>query len=131
VDKKLASVVIAGIFVFVLIGILFIPSLSKPPISSESVVKSAVTELVETNSNQSKFYSLAEVAQHKDQSSCWSIINSKVYDLTAYLGKHPGGKQRIMAICGKDGTMAFGNQHDNQPRPELMLSSFKIGELQR
>lgn len=37
------------------------------------------------------FYTLAEVAAHKDESDLWMVISDKVYDLTKYLAEHPGG----------------------------------------
>jgi cytochrome b involved in lipid metabolism len=74
-------------------------------------------------------YTLAEVATHKDASSCWSAINGKVYDLTAWINQHPGGPQRILSICGKDGSSAFNGQHSGQARPADELANFYKGDL--
>jgi cytochrome b involved in lipid metabolism len=46
---------------------------------------------------------LAEVSTHASESSCWTIVNGSVYDITSYIPRHPGGKREIMAICGKNG----------------------------
>src|SRR5690242_3032626 len=62
------------------------------------------------NSNK-KTYTLAEVATHKNNSSCWTAINGKVYDLTSWINRHPGGPERILNICGTDATDAFNIQH--------------------
>ncbi|MDA3036462.1 MAG: cytochrome b5-like heme/steroid binding domain-containing protein, partial [Actinomycetota bacterium] len=48
-----------------------------------------------------------EVKKHNSASDCWSIIDGVVYDLTNWVGSHPGGSSRITAICGKDGTSNF------------------------
>ncbi len=40
-------------------------------------------------------YSMAMVAKHGGSSSCWTAINGKVYDLTAWIGQHPGGPVNI------------------------------------
>lgn len=31
-----------------------------------------------------------EVAQHSSYDSLWIVVDSKVYDITNYLGMHPG-----------------------------------------
>jgi len=81
--------------------------------------------------DQSKNYTLAMVATHKNATSCWSTINGKVYDLTSWINKHPGGPQRILSICGKDGSSAFNGQHGGQSRPADELAGFYIGELDK
>lgn len=72
---------------------------------------------------------MAEVRTHADASSCYSVIDGAVYDLTAYIPKHPGGKGEILAICGTDGSSAFSGQHEGESKPERILASYKIGVL--
>ncbi len=74
-------------------------------------------------------YTKAEVAIHKDATSCWSIINGMVYDLTSWIGKHPGGERAILKICGRDGTSLFEGEHGGDAKPESALSSFLLGPL--
>jgi len=74
-------------------------------------------------------FTSSEVAQHSTESSCWSIINGGVYDLTAYVPKHPGGASKIIRICGKDGSSAFEGQHGGESRPEAILQKYWIGNL--
>lgn len=76
-----------------------------------------------------KTYTMAQVAAHASASSCWSAVNGSVYDLTAWIGRHPGGSGAILSLCGKDGSAAFDGQHGGQGRPESELASFKIGAL--
>jgi cytochrome b involved in lipid metabolism len=76
-------------------------------------------------------YTMADVAQHNSQSSCWTVVNGSVYDLTAFIGQHPGGPGAIVSLCGIDGTDAFTGKHGGQPRPEQELASLKIGTLAR
>lgn len=76
-----------------------------------------------------KTYSLAEVSKHNQRSDCWSIVNGKVYNLTSWIDKHPGGPERILGICGADGSSDFNGQHSGQKKPESYLYSFYIGEL--
>jgi cytochrome b involved in lipid metabolism len=72
---------------------------------------------------------MAEVRTHNSASGCWSVVDGLVYDLTAYIPKHPGGKGEILAICGTDGSRAFNGQHGGESKPERILASYKIGEL--
>lgn len=69
----------------------------------------------------------SEIKTHNSKSDCWSIVNGKVYNLTTYVQKHPGGASVIANICGKDGTKAFTNQHDSQKKPNNLLDSFLLG----
>lgn len=73
--------------------------------------------------------SAQEVSMHSTESSCWSIVNGQVYDLTSYISKHPGGSKNILRICGKDGTSAFEGQHGGDSKPEKILAGYKIGTL--
>lgn len=78
-----------------------------------------------------KMYTSAEVAAHNTSSSCWTIINGTVYDLTTWIFQHPGGEGAILSICGVDGTQAFEGQHGNprDTRPQQLLAGFKVGTL--
>ncbi|HEU0080917.1 MAG TPA: cytochrome b5-like heme/steroid binding domain-containing protein [Candidatus Paceibacterota bacterium] len=76
-------------------------------------------------------YTLAEVAAHKDAASCWTVVSGGVYDVTRWIGQHPGGREAILSLCGKDGTSAFLGQHDGERRPAAELATFKIGSVSR
>ncbi len=79
--------------------------------------------------SQAKTYTLAEVALHASSSSCWSVVNGGVYDLTNWIKQHPGGADKIIAICGKDGSASFNSQHEGAPKQANILAGFKIGVL--
>lgn len=74
-------------------------------------------------------FSFEDVAMHADTSSCWTAINGNVYDLTNWISKHPGGPDKIVAICGIDGSSAFNGQHGEAMRPNKELAEFLIGSL--
>lgn len=74
-------------------------------------------------------YTMAQVAAHGDDDSCWSVINGSVYDLTSWIAGHPGGMQAILGICGKDGSSVFNNQHGGREKQESQLATMKIGVL--
>lgn len=72
-----------------------------------------------------------EVAQHKDSTSCWSMINGNVYDLTSWIPKHPGGPQAILQLCGTDGSAKFNGMHGGSAMQEQILAGFKIGVVRQ
>jgi uncharacterized membrane protein len=74
-------------------------------------------------------YTLAEVSRHNSAGDCWAAIDSVVYDLGAWVDQHPGGAQRILDLCGTDGTSAFRGQHGSAEGPESVLEGFAIGQL--
>ena len=74
-------------------------------------------------------YTLADVAQHNTAAHCWAAVDGQVYDLTDWIGQHPGGQQRIIALCGTDATVAFSTQHGGQARPASQLAPLQIGVL--
>jgi cytochrome b involved in lipid metabolism/uncharacterized membrane protein len=73
--------------------------------------------------------STSEIKKHNSKTDCWSIVNGKVYNLTSYVQKHPGGNAVIANICGKDGTSSFTNQHNTQSKPNSVLSGFLLGSV--
>ena len=72
---------------------------------------------------------MAEVAQHNSPSDCWSAIDGKVYNLTQWIDRHPGGATVIKSLCGKDGSAGFNGQHQGQKRPADELTRFLVGTL--
>ena len=77
-----------------------------------------------------------EVAVHNTPADCWAVIGDGVYDITAYLPRHPGGKE-IEAACGVDATEMFETKsstqmdssrtHSNVAREQL--NTLRIGTL--
>ena len=74
-------------------------------------------------------FTLAEVATHNSAASCYTAVNGGVYDATGFINKHPGGAEKILNLCGKDGSTFFNKQHGGQAKAEAALASLKIGTL--
>jgi len=56
------------------------------------------------NANQvtsSQKFSLEDVAKHSTEGDCWIIIEGKVYNITSYFGKHPGGNDTCLQLVEK------------------------------
>jgi len=75
-------------------------------------------------------YTLAEISTHNNASDCYAAINGSVYNLTSFVGNHPGG-QAILKICGTDGSAVFSAQHGGGPQQAAILATLKIGTLAR
>ncbi len=82
-----------------------------------------------TSTPGAKTFTKEDIALHKDATSCYSSINGSVYDLTAWVNLHPGGKERIISICGIDGTERFMKKHQGAQKFMDILARFKIGTL--
>ena len=79
-----------------------------------------------------KVFTQSEVAAHNNPSDCWLIINNKVYNVTDFISKHPGGKV-IANYCGGEATEAFktkgGKGESHQSSALSVLESLYIGSL--
>ena len=47
-----------------------------------------------------------ELSKHNTEGNAWISINRKVYDISNYVNRHPGGRI-IMDQAGKEGTNVF------------------------
>ena len=75
-------------------------------------------------------YSKSTVAKHNKASDCWTIVDGKVYNLTKFVAKHPGGRKRIIRMCGRDASAAFRGQHSSGSRAStVVLKRYKIGTV--
>ncbi|XP_076038191.1 cytochrome b5 isoform X2 [Oratosquilla oratoria] len=75
-----------------------------------------------------KVYTLAEVAEHRNQDSCWVVIHDNVYDVTKFLDEHPGGEEVLLEQAGKDTTESFEDVGHSTDAREMM-KDYYLGEL--
>jgi len=52
-----------------------------------------------------------ELATHNTKEDCWVAMDGKVYDVTSWLPKHPGGADVILLSAGRDVTNLFESYH--------------------
>ncbi len=102
------------------------PSGEVTPTATSTPNTSGINVDLNTSVGTEKSYTMAEVAKHSTKADCWTAVNGNVYDLTSFVTKHPGG-DKILKICGKDGTATFTAQHGGQENPEKMIATLKIG----
>ncbi len=82
---------------------------------------------------------MSEIKKHNTKSDCWMLINGKVYDITSYFGKHPGGNSTMSATCGIDATDAYmtqdpsatssGSRSDHSSKAQSLLSNYYLGDF--
>lgn len=48
-----------------------------------------------------------EVQSHNNKESKWIIIDNKVYDITSFSKRHPGGARVISHAAGEDATVSL------------------------
>lgn len=75
---------------------------------------------------------LQEIAKHSTKEDCWTIVRGKVYNVTSFASKHPGGEGAILYNCGKDGTKGFEERGGKGPHPEKsleVLAQYFVGDF--
>jgi cytochrome b involved in lipid metabolism len=106
---------------------------NKPSISINSQVNSfqqLSSVAVSSIQNQSlKSFSIADLNSHKTEADCYVSVLNKVYDVTAYVDQHPGGKD-ILKGCGKmlDGVRHPGGSFTGA-EIQGILKEYYLGEL--
>ncbi|KAG8690691.1 Cytochrome b2, mitochondrial precursor [Ceratobasidium sp. 423] len=80
-----------------------------------------------------------EVQKHNTRDSCWIVIRGqnldqrtdaiKVYDITDFIPKHPGGLKPILANAGTDATKIYESIHAKGFIEKMLSPSQHIGAL--
>jgi hypothetical protein len=100
------------------------PAVSAKPTPTPAATASPTPEVTTVSA-----YTMAKVKENNSATSCWSVINGKVYDLTKWINSHPGGSSAIKGLCGIDGTSSFTAQHRGQGSPASTLAGYLLGPL--
>ncbi|XP_029991568.1 fatty acid 2-hydroxylase [Sphaeramia orbicularis] len=79
-----------------------------------------------------RFFSETEVARHCTKESCWVLLGTRVYDVTAFLRMHPGGEALILRRSAKDLSPDMeGPPHRHSENARRWMEQYYIGELDR
>jgi len=77
-----------------------------------------------------KAFTLDEVKKHNKKGDAWTIIDNKVYNISSWIPKHPGG-EIIMQAVGKDASQLFiAHGHPSYVR-KTILPKYIIGTLKK
>lgn len=96
--------------------------------NSPDVTKTPAATPTPTTSKAASL-TMKDVSENNTAKSCWSAIDGNVYDLTRWIGSHPGGAAAITFLCGTDGSKAFAAQHYGQVKPVSRLAGYLLGPL--
>ncbi|KAI5925876.1 FMN-dependent dehydrogenase-domain-containing protein [Camillea tinctor] len=72
----------------------------------------------------------AAVSQHKSQGDCWMVLHGKVYDITSFLPKHPGGRSLLLQNAGQDASRAFDSVHPPEILEEHLAPEHHLGNVE-
>lgn len=106
-----------------------IPAVKNTTAATTSSVKKTTTK----TSSAAPALTLATVASHSTEFDCWVVISGKVYSVTSYIPVHPGGAKKIISMCGKDATSAFGGIEGGRGHSgyaKSLLGQYLVGQLQ-
>lgn len=73
---------------------------------------------------------LTQVQQHAATDSCWTIVGTKVYDITPYIANHPDDTVFIKS-CGMDATDSLlpSSTPEQNVKTNKLLEAYFIGIL--
>lgn len=79
------------------------------------------------NPTSSKF-TIDDIIKHNTIDDCWVIINNKIYDVTNFIGDHPGGTRVLLKFGGLDATEEFEMLHPSKTLEKYKDEIQYIGE---
>lgn len=102
----------ATLFIFTgAVAAVFLLGLKNSP--KTPTVNTNSPSLVANNTSNGSNITMAQVATHSQESDCYLVINQKAYDVTSYIGQHPGGRRNITSHCGQEVSGIFASIHSN------------------
>ncbi len=101
------------------------------PVATPTRSASATPKVSATPTPKATGYTMQQVATNNKASSCWTVINGSVYNLTLFINTHPGGPEVITLLCGIDGTAIFSAQHGDDTNPAKLLTTFRLGPIKK
>ncbi|KIV77759.1 hypothetical protein PV11_09540 [Exophiala sideris] len=73
-------------------------------------------------------FTRSQVAQHSTRGDTYVIIHNRVFDISAFVEEHPGGKEVLLDVAGQDASEAFEDvEHSVEARK--LLASFEVGKI--
>lgn len=77
-----------------------------------------------------RLYSLAEVRESCAGGACLVLMGRSLYDVTAFVPLHPGGRQLLLERAGTDVTAALdGPLHRHSSNARQWLQQYYLGQV--
>ncbi|XP_033824108.1 acyl-CoA 6-desaturase isoform X1 [Periophthalmus magnuspinnatus] len=86
-------------------------------------------ELTGPGAGSPAVFTWEEVQRHSHRGDQWLVIDRKVYNVTQWAKRHPGGFRLIQHYAGEDATEAFTAFHRDVKFVQKFLKPLLIGEL--
>lgn len=81
----------------------------KPVTNGKDSVKQEANGKCDMSRKILTMYSWQEIQRHNQEADQWLVINRKVYDVTDWAKRHPGGHQVLNHYAGEDATVRNSN----------------------
>ncbi|KAH6649150.1 FMN-dependent dehydrogenase-domain-containing protein [Truncatella angustata] len=78
---------------------------------------------------QERSISAEEISQHASLHDLWVVVDSVVYDVTAFAPEHPGGVNILLQHGGRDATAAYSEVHSASLIKTSLPSPCHIGRI--
>ncbi|XP_060602023.1 acyl-CoA 6-desaturase-like [Ruditapes philippinarum] len=87
---------------------------------------------VENGSEQTsvKSFTWEEIKTHNKRTDSWIVLDGKVYNVTNFMKKHPGGARVLSSYGGQDATDVWTAMHNDKDFVGKYLKPLYIGEVQ-
>ena len=86
-------------------------------------------QLIDQNIHEKGLKMSESRIQQIKQQMIWTVIDGVVYDITNYVGQHPGGLKKILRGKGVDATEMFHKFHRGINIERTPLALLKLGEI--
>ena len=70
---------------------------------------------------------MEEVEKHNTVDDAWIVVKGAVFDVSAFVEDHPGGKNAIQKKAGTDATTVFTSIHSEKAWG--LLEKYYLGDL--
>lgn len=108
-NKKAQIQIIAVVVIIVVLAFVFFIRNSTPdnvvvkaedslPTDSSNIDSNSGVN--ESDNNSGQVVTEEILSEHNSKEDCWVVYDSKVYDMTDYIPRHPGGEDKIARNCG-------------------------------
>lgn len=67
-------------------------------------------------------FTYCDIEKHNIVEDCWTIIDNKVFDISSFVKKHPGGNM-ILHAAGTEGTVLYHTYHLNTDVTRIFLTN--------
>ena len=127
---KLKTVTAIALFIFVAFfaGLLVLPQNFLDSLTQSSQTQNtAVGDINPITGVVGTLLTVEEIAKHNIETDCYLIVNNIVHDVTTFINKHPGGRQRILEMCGGEASKIFSTIHSNFAWN--LLKNYQIGSV--